>query len=228
MSLYRTAWTSTAYLLGGVGAVIGLLTIHTPEVAGVVGVGAVVGCLACLTARPGRSRGAEARRVITAGAVTAATGLALTGLIRILGPGAIVTAVIMMVASPPALHRYAATARRCAQWRAPGNELPATTNDGDGPEQPCSPFLSAPVVSVRALSNQELCLAWRTSYTALQRIQRSGEITQQAGLVAARQAYLDELERRDPSGFARWLSAGARPASNPGRYVDTPADPSSE
>ncbi len=37
------------------------------------------------------------------------------------------------------------------------------------------------------------------------------------GLV--RQGTLDELERRDPVGFARWLAAGHGPAGNPGEFL---------
>jgi hypothetical protein len=36
-------------------------------------------------------------------------------------------------------------------------------------------------------------------------------------LVGRRQETLDELERRDPSGFGRWLAAG--PAADPADYV---------
>ena len=38
-------------------------------------------------------------------------------------------------------------------------------------------------------------------------------------LVRRRQEALDELERRDPEGFARWLSAGATVDSDPAEYV---------
>ena len=37
-----------------------------------------------------------------------------------------------------------------------------------------------------------------------------GDVTQQASLLSARQAYLDEFERRNPAGFQQWLAAGAR------------------
>jgi hypothetical protein len=59
-------------------------------------------------------------------------------------------------------------------------------------------------------------LAWRYSYRALERA-----TTHQArALIAAqRQAYLDELERRDPTGVQRWLASGARAASDPTRFL---------
>ncbi|SEP09295.1 hypothetical protein [Trujillonella endophytica] len=37
-------------------------------------------------------------------------------------------------------------------------------------------------------------------------------------IVARRAAVLDELERRDPVGFARWLAAGPLSATDPARY----------
>jgi hypothetical protein len=40
-----------------------------------------------------------------------------------------------------------------------------------------------------------------------------------AALVRRRQEALDELELRDPDGFARWLIAGPVPGSDPAEYV---------
>jgi len=40
-----------------------------------------------------------------------------------------------------------------------------------------------------------------------------------ADLMLLRQRLLDELERRDRAGFGRWLSTGARAASDPSRDV---------
>jgi hypothetical protein len=38
-------------------------------------------------------------------------------------------------------------------------------------------------------------------------------------LVARREETLDELERRDPDGFARWLAAGPAAGSDPADFV---------
>jgi hypothetical protein len=40
-----------------------------------------------------------------------------------------------------------------------------------------------------------------------------------AAIVRRREAVLDELERRDPAGFARWLAAGPLSATDPARYL---------
>ncbi len=38
-------------------------------------------------------------------------------------------------------------------------------------------------------------------------------------IVERREATLDELERRDPAGFGRWLAAGPAPGSDPADFV---------
>jgi hypothetical protein len=40
-----------------------------------------------------------------------------------------------------------------------------------------------------------------------------------ASIVRRRQETLDELERRDPLGFARWMAGGPAPGSNPAQFV---------
>jgi hypothetical protein len=69
---------------------------------------------------------------------------------------------------------------------------------------------------LRALSNAELCLAWRRSYCSLV---GTTSLRLRAVVVTSRQAYLDEMERRDARGLTAWLAAGARAASGPERYL---------
>ncbi|MEU4673418.1 hypothetical protein AB0F91_37060 [Amycolatopsis sp. NPDC023774] len=71
-------------------------------------------------------------------------------------------------------------------------------------------------VSVSSLSVEELCLAWRRSYIELEHVR---DEESRYAVIAARQAYLDELERRDRRGFTRWLNSGARAAGDPSRFV---------
>jgi hypothetical protein len=70
---------------------------------------------------------------------------------------------------------------------------------------------------VAALTNAELCALWRSSYTALQ---RASTTTARTLLVANRQVYLDEMERRNPTALNAWLTSGARAASGPDGYLD--------
>jgi hypothetical protein len=68
------------------------------------------------------------------------------------------------------------------------------------------------------LSTPELCRVWQRSYLALLDAPAGPGHSQ---VVRIRAGLLDELERRDRAGFARWLEAGARADSDPGRYLTT-------
>ena len=78
------------------------------------------------------------------------------------------------------------------------------------------PLTSAAGRPVRTLSVEELGREWLRTSAALTRVQ--GPMARQA-LVDRRSDALDELERRDPAGFSRWLAAGATVDSDPARYV---------
>jgi hypothetical protein len=71
-------------------------------------------------------------------------------------------------------------------------------------------------IRAEALSTRELCLAWRRSYLTLLDLPPGPARWEIARI---RQCLLDELERRDRDGFTRWLDAGARASSDPGRYL---------
>ena len=98
-------------------------------------------------------------------------------------------------------------------------EAPASTPrmPTGAPEKPSSPVRRADdAPPMPALPTPALCWEWRRSYLAVTRASKPDELTR---IVALRAAYLDELERRDPTGFRRWLDSGARAASDPGRYL---------
>jgi hypothetical protein len=63
-----------------------------------------------------------------------------------------------------------------------------------------------------ALDDAALCLAWRRSFTKLE---AARTVPEHIGLVAQRQLYLDEMQRRCPRGVAAWLASGAPASSNP-------------
>jgi hypothetical protein len=74
--------------------------------------------------------------------------------------------------------------------------------------------------AARALGDRDLCRAWCTSFDVLQ---SAADDEARARIVALRQAYLDELDRRDPLGLRAWLESGARATGNPDRYIGRPA-----
>ncbi len=73
-----------------------------------------------------------------------------------------------------------------------------------------------PHIAPDALSDEALCVAWRASFSALQ---RAGSPTQRLRIVDERRAYLDEIERRTAHGMAAWLASGPRAAGDPSRFV---------
>ena len=73
--------------------------------------------------------------------------------------------------------------------------------------------------TARTLTDHDLCRAWCTSFDLLQSV---SDVEARARVVSLRQAYLDELDRRDPLGLSAWLASGARATSNPDRYLSRP------
>jgi hypothetical protein len=71
-------------------------------------------------------------------------------------------------------------------------------------------------VALGDLTTQALCATWQRSYFAML---DAPACPGRYATVRLRERLLDELERRDPAGFARWLQTGARAGSDPGRYL---------
>jgi hypothetical protein len=80
---------------------------------------------------------------------------------------------------------------------------------------------SLPVRPVATMSVEELCTLWRSTFWQLR---DETDPDRRARLVGRRQACLEELERRNPSGFAAWLDSGGRASGGPERYMRRPPD----
>jgi hypothetical protein len=78
------------------------------------------------------------------------------------------------------------------------------------------PLTGARSAPVRTLSVETLGQEWLRTSAALARTRAAAA---RQALVDRRRDALDELERRDPAGFARWLAEGATVDSDPTRYV---------
>jgi hypothetical protein len=63
-----------------------------------------------------------------------------------------------------------------------------------------------------SLQDDDLCLAWCSSYVALE---RATTCESRLRVVRLRAMYLDEMERRDAVGLDAWLGSGPRAASRP-------------
>jgi hypothetical protein len=169
-------------------------------------VGTVVGCggFSVAVEKLALDVPASGTRAGTSAAIAVmATSLAAAGMGATVGPAATACLLVTLFAVVG-----------WAVWRF--KHHPGTAA-GSAPETPSAPA-PVPSHSVPAvdLSVGELCVAWRRSYSELQRA--TDESTRQE-IARKRRDCLDELERRDPAGFARWLASGARAGSDPQRYM---------
>lgn len=187
-------------LLLGVGAVVGAglavvggLALRPAGLVAVGLAGVVASCLAAGVARESRpERAAVADAAWQAGATTVGVLLLLSGT-AVLG-GAVLTLLVVGAAA--------------AAWVAVsvvGGSRAETTPGA-------TPVTSAPLPPVSTLSTGDLGREWVRTTTAL-----AGPLDARSreAIVARRRETLDELERRDPEGFARWLSGVPLPGSDP-------------
>ncbi len=186
------SWTGA--VVGGALAVVGGLALRPP---GLVAVGLAAVVSACLAAgvvresRPGHQAVVDA--AWKAGAATVAVLLVLSGT-AVLG-GAVLT----LLVAGGAAGTWTVT-RLVRDSRSGWPSLGATAR----------PAVVLPPVS--SLSTEDLGREWVQTTTAL-----AGPLdaaTREA-IVVRRQQTLDELERRDPDGFARWLSGIPLSGSDP-------------
>jgi hypothetical protein len=144
----------------------------------------------------------------TAGALLVLTGVAALagGLVAVLAGAAAGAAVLAVRLRRAGLVGGAAAPARTAPVRS-------------APGAPAGPTLLMPPVG--GLGTRALGDEWLRTTALLDA--RLDPVIRRA-LVARRETLLDELERRDPAGFARWLADGPGPASDPAEHVrDLPA-----
>ncbi len=103
---------------------------------------------------------------------------------------------------------------------------PQSADDPAGPVGPAPPAPGSAArppdvtsAAAREMTDADLCRQWRRSFVTLQSAQTPGE---RARVVAQRQVYLDELERRSPTALQAWLASGARAAGGPDRFLTRP------
>jgi hypothetical protein len=203
----------------GLVAVVGGLALRGPGLVAVAVAGALAACLGWGTAREatGPSTRSNTEAAVLAAAWTVGVLLVLTGTsvlaggvaaALLAGAGAVAALVIWVVRTPKdeaapvnggatAYGNVAAAAARPAVLR---REYPA----------------ARPLTPVRAMSTEELGQEWLESSAAL-----AGRLDPAArsAVVLRRQEALDELERRDPAGFLRWLTTGPVPDRDPSDFV---------
>ena len=205
----------TLVLIGGLG-------LRGP---GLVAVG-IAGTLAACTAagiardlpRPDRRRVVEA--AVQAGGWTVGLLLVLAGLATLAGGFVALLTVVVGVTAWFVVRGMRSTARPPeASGSSPPGPLPTTGAEVlrlPVPPSGTGSRSGGASSSVAGLTTAALGREWLRSTRAL--AGRLAPVERQA-LVGRRQETLDELERRDPDGFARWLAAGPAPGSDPAAYV---------
>lgn len=233
--LYRGAWWVSAGTGTALGAVVAVVSVPRPL---------LIFLVAAILAVAGTVEGAiqsavfgkfQLARVLILILVTVPVAMAIVGWAALIGGWALLLTAVVGLSQPDLGGYLLRGVRRIlgrvhfvffeslADRRSASTEPPPlyrytapVTRPASVPDRNVTRLLST---AVPALSDGDLCYAWRVSFLALQRLADQQNTLAQSRVVELRQLYLDEMERRNPQGFSRWLKAGARPASDPTRYL---------
>ena len=219
---YRDVWVTLTAIIATVGVCVAFLTWGVAGVVGAFIAGAVMG--GAMTAALAPENLPRPWRRATVGAAASGVGvIAVAGLVVVLQVVALVVLLALTMSAPPVVR----VLQGKLTLKAP---KPATAaDDQPPPEQPLDDLDGAQwpapdpatveqslPMAPEDLDDDALCWAWRRSYVVLQ---RSRSAATRLHVVEVRQAYLDELERRNALGLAAWLASGARAAGNPSRFI---------
>ena len=220
MTVHRFLWL----VVCGLGTAPGLAVSSTWPTASVVALFTVCAFLSATATvhynlfRVDPAAPSPLRRVTTNVASHAVLGgvvmVALVGLSALIGAWVVPACVLVAGSSPAAVRLYRRTFDRVrtdsGQRRSPGDR----SGTGHLP--------GAVEREVRELTETELCRVWRASFDALR---AATSPTVHARIVAQRQAYLDELGRRNAGGLAAWLgSTGVPDDASPVLFSSTRQD----
>ncbi len=223
MRVYRVVWVLFCGVLGAAGAVMAL-TWSLSSLIMLVVLAAIMGAVVALvaSANPGKPtpQPRDRRRTVARSVILAAGGtVSFIGLGTLLGAPTAVLVVAIVVGGSPYSIRY------CRGWLNAHGQPAGSAPQPDRAERSSR---SARVLETQPdqattrhfalddLSDEALCLAWRVSFSTLQRAETP---SQWLRIVEERAAYLDEIERRTAQGMAAWLASGPRAAGDPSRFV---------
>lgn len=218
MSIYRIIWWVATVILAAAGGIAAAITVHTDVLVSAVIAAVLIGggspWLRPITLRTTPSHRTLLPVALRCAGTAVAVVVTVIGLITLAGAAALPLILLMTITSAP-VYRYFRDSVEFTQSRpcSPRSPLihPSTVDVSLHPLPDCS-----------QLSNEALCRCWRMSFPALQNgPSTSPSATDALHLARTREAYLDEIERRDPRGFARWLDSGARAGSDPAKFLTT-------
>lgn len=224
MRFYSFLWVAVTGPVCALAAGAAFMGIGPGVFVGVAATGVVLACVACaLTHQSPAAEPVPPRSLATAAGLGALGTVVSAGLVWLLGAAGLGLVAILVAASPWFMAWCAD--RASPQAGFPIARVPVTYGNAQQDNEPeqlggeARSSLESDLysgVEPAHMTAEELRLAWRASFPLVDRAQCA---TERARLVDLRAGLLDELERRDPVGFARWMTKGARAASDPGRYI---------
>lgn len=146
------------------------------------------------------------RRTLADGARWTVLGVAVIATCMVQGALGFLVLVAMVLTSPHAVRLFLGLGRGAARQPGP-DDIGSVLHALD---------LQRAREVVDRLDLAGLCWAWTHSAGLL--VEVPGARAREA-VVALRGLYLDEMERRDPAGFAAWLGSGAEAAASPARFL---------
>lgn len=152
-----------------------------------------VGVAAWTREHPSRASGAPWRTVAAYAAGAGVGMLALAGLVVAAGVGVLTAAPALIVLAVWLRRRRTPQASARTSAQAPAAATASTTAPMPMP------------VPLTALTNGELARRWQSSYVDLAKVRDGAGLER---LCVERRRQLDEIERRDPAGFGRWIRSG--------------------
>jgi len=223
MGVYRVLWLGAVGALAATGLAIAATSMSSAALISLSLCSVIVGPMlgAGLHAQAHPSRSTPFGYVLGFTISTILGAIAVSGLIAAVGALALLGAALLGVISPPVMRRLVprkpAPARSVPTPTSPAaSNQPAPARSVPTPTSPAASNQPAPAPRYTSLSDAELCWRWRTSFNALL---HTTSVAERLRLIETRSALLDELARRDPEGFGRWISSGARAASDPARFL---------
>lgn len=223
MNQYRHVWLSLCRSVAVLGALLGIINSPFATTVALLCTGALLGALltyaALASADSSLPWGARLHRV----GINALSGglvvLAVTGFTVVVQAWVWPLILVAVATSPWAINRVPKRmASRLPPAPAP-DPAPTASATGALPDIPVEAATFTP--AVRALDDGGICRAWRDSY---QWLEGAHAPAFQAYIVALRQAYLDELDLRDPAGLEAWLNSRPRPRGGPDKYLHRGTD----
>ena len=202
MRVYRACWCTGVLLTGWLAFTVAVLAVPPVDLVGSAFVGVLVGLAGCLLVAE-LAHDPAAAPPLSAGAVLGPLVLvAGAGAQAVVGGSAVLLVGVLCLLSSPAACRVYGVLLEARRRPAVSDERQARQGVA----------VRVTAETVRRLSDAELAALWEHSAGELLAAER---LHHRAGWLLARQACLDEFERRAPGQFAQWLvdAVGTTPPS---------------